>query len=242
MVGADDVREVLLLARRLQVVHRRQVEQMVDLAGEPPQVRLGDAEIRLREVAGDRQRAAGPRAPEFAQRLELRHRRGSHQHEHAVPAREQALDEVAADEPGRAGDEVRHVLYCNPMTRETERMSAVDAAWLRMDRPTNLMLIVGVVVFESPVEFRRFRRTLEERFLAFPRFRCRARENALGADWEPDAAFDLDRHLVRARLPAPAGQAELEALVVANSPARTSTATGRCGSSISSRISRAAPR
>ena len=99
------------------------------------------------------------------------------------------------------------------MTRETERMSAVDAAWLRMDRPTNLMLIVGVVVFESPVEFRRFRRTLEERFLAFPRFRCRARENALGADWEPDAAFNVDRHLVRARLRAPAGQTELEALV-----------------------------
>ena len=43
------------------------------------------------------------------------------------------------------------------MTRETERMSAVDAAWLRMDRPTNLMMIVGVVVFDSRVDFRRFR-------------------------------------------------------------------------------------
>jgi len=26
-------------------------------------------------------------------------------------------------------------------------MSAVDTAWLRMDRPTNLMMIVGVMVF-----------------------------------------------------------------------------------------------
>jgi WS/DGAT/MGAT family acyltransferase len=92
-------------------------------------------------------------------------------------------------------------------------MSAVDAAWLRMDRPTNLMMIVGVVVFDSRVDFGRFRRTLEERFLAFPRFRCGARENALGADWVPDEGFDIGRHLVRARLPAPAGQAELEALV-----------------------------
>jgi diacylglycerol O-acyltransferase len=99
------------------------------------------------------------------------------------------------------------------MTLETERMSAVDAAWLRMDRPTNLMMIVGVVVFDSPVDLGRFRRTLEERFLAFPRFRCRAREDALGADWVPDDDFDLGRHLVRARLPSPAGQDELEAFV-----------------------------
>ena len=99
------------------------------------------------------------------------------------------------------------------MIRETERMSAVDAAWLRMDRSTNLMMIVGVVVFDSRVDFRRFRRTIEERFLAFPRFRCRARPDTVSADWEPDEDFDLDRHVVRAKLPPPAGQAELEALV-----------------------------
>ncbi len=60
------------------------------------------------------------------------------------------------------------------MSGETERMSAVDAAWLRMDRPTNLMMIVGVIVFDGRVDFRRFRRTIEQRFLKFPRFRCRA--------------------------------------------------------------------
>lgn len=105
------------------------------------------------------------------------------------------------------------MIYCNPMTLETERMSAVDAAWLRMDRPTNLMMIVGVVVFDTRVDFRRFRRTIRERFLAFGRFRCRARQDAMTADWEPDEAFDIDRHVVRATLPGPAGQAELEALV-----------------------------
>jgi WS/DGAT/MGAT family acyltransferase len=99
------------------------------------------------------------------------------------------------------------------MIHETERMSAVDAAWLRMDRSTNLMMIVGVVVFDSRVDFRRFRRTIGERFLAFPRFRCRARPDTVSADWEPDEDFDLDRHVVRAKLPAPAGQAELEDLV-----------------------------
>jgi WS/DGAT/MGAT family acyltransferase len=99
------------------------------------------------------------------------------------------------------------------MSYETERMSAVDAAWLRMDRPTNLMIIIGVVVFESRVDFRRFRRTIAERFLEFPRFRCRTRQDTVSAYWEPDPDFDLDAHVVRAALPAPAGQAELESFV-----------------------------
>lgn len=92
-------------------------------------------------------------------------------------------------------------------------MSAVDAAWLRMDRPTNLMMIVGVVVFESRVDFRRFRSTIEDRFLEFARFRCRARQDTVFASWEPDSDFDLDQHVVRAALPAPGGQAELESFV-----------------------------
>lgn len=92
-------------------------------------------------------------------------------------------------------------------------MSPVDAAWLRMDRATNLMMIVGVIVFDGPVDFRHFRRALEERFLAFPRFRCRPVPGPVTACWEPDPDFDLDQHLRRSALPAPAGQAELEDLV-----------------------------
>jgi len=99
------------------------------------------------------------------------------------------------------------------MPHETERMSAVDAAWLRMDRPANLMMIVGVVVFDSRVDFRRFRRTIGQRFLKFPRFRCRAVQDTVSARWETDPDFDLDQHVTRIALPAPAGQAELESLV-----------------------------
>ena len=99
------------------------------------------------------------------------------------------------------------------MQGETERMSAVDSAWLRMDRPTNLMLIVGVVVFDSRVDFRRFREIIRERFLKFPRFRCRAVDDVVSASWQEDPDFDLDQHVNRIALPAPAGQAELEILV-----------------------------
>ena len=31
-------------------------------------------------------------------------------------------------------------------------MSSADAAWLRMDRPTNLMVINGVLWFDEPVD------------------------------------------------------------------------------------------
>ena len=99
------------------------------------------------------------------------------------------------------------------MPNETERMSAVDAAWLRMDRPTNLMMIIGVIVFDSRVDFRRFRRTIGQRFLKFPRFRCRPVPDTVTASWEMDTDFDLDQHVTRIALPAPAGQAELESLV-----------------------------
>jgi len=99
------------------------------------------------------------------------------------------------------------------MANETERMSAVDAAWLRMDRPTNLMMIVGVVMFDERVDFRRFRRTIGQRFLKFARFRCRAVQDTVSASWETDDDFDLDQHVTRIALPAPAGQAELESLV-----------------------------
>jgi len=54
-----------------------------------------------------------------------------------------------------------------------EKVSAVDTAWLRMDRPGNLMMICGVLVFGERVTRARLLRVLKARFLAFPRFRER---------------------------------------------------------------------
>jgi len=99
------------------------------------------------------------------------------------------------------------------MTAGREPLSAVDAAWLRLDRPHNLMMIVGVWVFDEAVDFGRFRRTVSERFLRFDRFRCRPVDDVVGGYWEPDHEFDLDAHVRRVALPAPAGRRELEALV-----------------------------
>ena len=89
------------------------------------------------------------------------------------------------------------------MAADRTSMSAVDAAWMRMDRPTNLMMVVGVLVFEQPLNFRRFRKLIAERFLRFERFRCRPVDGAGGATWRRDGSFDLDAHLRRVALPQP---------------------------------------
>ncbi len=99
------------------------------------------------------------------------------------------------------------------MAAERMLMSPVDVAWLRMDRPTNLMMIIGVWVLERPVGYARFRKVIAERFMRFERFRYRPVDDGVTASWELDPDFDLDAHIRQVALPAPAGQAELEALV-----------------------------
>jgi len=82
-----------------------------------------------------------------------------------------------------------------------QRMSSVDTAWLRMDRPSNLMMIVGIDVFEHPVERARLRAVVSERLLSFDRFRQRVEYDSAGAAWwVDDDRFDLDMHLVAHRL------------------------------------------
>jgi WS/DGAT/MGAT family acyltransferase len=93
-----------------------------------------------------------------------------------------------------------------------ERISGVDTAWLRMDHPTNLMMIVGVWVFEGRIDLRAVKRTIASRFLAFRRFRQKAVQDAAGAWWEDDEEFDIDRHVEQVALPGKRGKHELENL------------------------------
>jgi WS/DGAT/MGAT family acyltransferase len=94
-----------------------------------------------------------------------------------------------------------------------EKISAVDTAWLRMDRPSNLMMICGVLIFGGRVDVRRLRRTIEQRFLRFRRFRQRPVELPGVAFWQPAESFDLREHVVEVKLPGKAGTRELQALV-----------------------------
>jgi WS/DGAT/MGAT family acyltransferase len=81
-----------------------------------------------------------------------------------------------------------------------------------MEHPTNLMMIVGVMMFDRKVRARDVKRVLATRWLGFRRFRQKAVHDAAGAWWEQDDAFDMDAHLLRVALPGKAGKEELEEL------------------------------
>ena len=99
-----------------------------------------------------------------------------------------------------------------------ERMSSVDTAWLRMDRATNRMAIVGVLAFETPLDYERLKTVLEARLLRYDRFRMRPREDLAGAWWEETSRFDLERQLRRAKLPGNGGPAALKRFVARLAP------------------------
>ncbi len=82
-----------------------------------------------------------------------------------------------------------------------EAMSRVDTARLRMERPTNPMMITGVLMFAEPMTLDRLKRTIRQRFLAYARFRQKPVDSAAGAYWQDDADFDLDWHVRLSALP-----------------------------------------
>ncbi len=98
-------------------------------------------------------------------------------------------------------------------TARKEPIAKVDTAWLRMEQPTNLMMITGVIEFDAAVAFEHFRQIVANRFLAFPRFRQKAVDHPRGCWWEEDDQFELSSHIRRTALPGDAGKAELEELV-----------------------------
>ncbi len=97
-------------------------------------------------------------------------------------------------------------------TATPERMSRVDTAWLRMDNPSNLMMILGVWLLEPGVSHAALCQRVEERLLKYKRFRQKVVEDAMGASWVTDRAFDLQRHVRRETLKAKWGQTPRQAL------------------------------
>src|SRR5690349_20673971 len=84
------------------------MKEMVDLAFELAQVRGANAELRLAEITDHRDDALVVDAPRIAQRREALERLLAHEHVDRPLALDELGHEVAADEPGCAGDEIRH--------------------------------------------------------------------------------------------------------------------------------------
>jgi len=101
-----------------------------------------------------------------------------------------------------------------------EPMSRVDTAWLCMERPTNPMMITGVLMFAEPMSIDGLKRVIKQRFLAYTRFRQMAVATATGATWQTDEDFELDWHVQQVALPGRGGKRALERFVsqLASSP------------------------
>ena len=95
---------------------------------------------------------------------------------------------------------------------EGERMSKVDTAWLRMDSPSNLMMILGVWILRPGIGHAALSQRVQERLLPYRRFVQLAREDAAGAHWTDDPRFDLTHHVTCRPLQRRRGQSAQAAL------------------------------
>ena len=98
----------------------------------------------------------------------------------------------------------------------SQTMASADAAWLHMDRRTNLMVVNAVLWFDEPLDWDAARRVYLERIVErFPRFRQRVVEGLPGRppSWQEDDAFEPDLHFHRLALPAPGDRAVLQEIV-----------------------------
>lgn len=95
-------------------------------------------------------------------------------------------------------------------------LSNVDTAWLRMEAPTNSMMITGVMAFETPIDYDQLKATIENRLLRFNRFRQRVvpSHGPMGTPrWQDVDHLDLTYHLQQIDLPPPGGKEALQELV-----------------------------
>src|SRR5688500_9126019 len=97
--------------------------------------------------------------------------------------------------------------------KQIQRLSSIDTAWLRMEDPTNLMMVTGLLVFDQPLSFARLRQTIEQRLLSFDRFQQQIVYVGGAPHWQADPHFTLSAHLHRIALPSPHDQAALQDLV-----------------------------
>lgn len=88
-------------------------------------------------------------------------------------------------------------------------LNGADTAWLRMDTPTNLMIINAMLITES-MRFEDFKHTIINRFLHFPRFLCRPVTKTGQFVWEKDPYFDIDSHVKCVALPGAADKQVLQ--------------------------------
>ncbi|WP_395695555.1 wax ester/triacylglycerol synthase family O-acyltransferase [Nocardioides sp.] len=98
-----------------------------------------------------------------------------------------------------------------------ERLSGLDASFLYLETPAQLMHVCGVILLDPSTmpegyTFSGLRDELERRVRDVPEFTRKLRKVPMGIDhpiWVQDRHFDIDRHVHRLALPSPGGYEEL---------------------------------
>ena len=117
------------------------------------------------------------------------------------------------------------------------RLSAVDAAFLYLERKKIPLHIASVGIFDGPIPFDEFVASIDSKLDQLPRYRQIAVAPPLNLGhpvWEDDPKFDIRRHIFRTRLEPPAAMSNSRIWRDASSR-RSWTGASRCGISTSSR-------
>ena len=101
-----------------------------------------------------------------------------------------------------------------------DRLSGLDASFLYLETPAQLMHVCGVIVLDPSTmpggySFAAMKAEIDRRVHDVPAFSRKLRKVPLGLDhpiWVKDNHFDIDRHVHRLALPQPGGYAELTEL------------------------------
>lgn len=102
-----------------------------------------------------------------------------------------------------------------------DRLSGLDASFLYLETPAQLMHVCGLIVLEPSTmpdgySFEIMQAEIDRRVRDVPDFKRKLRRVPLGIDhpiWVRDTHFDIDRHVHRLALPQPGGYAELVSLI-----------------------------
>jgi diacylglycerol O-acyltransferase / wax synthase len=99
---------------------------------------------------------------------------------------------------------------------QQDRMSALDATFLHLERGEMPMHVAALLVFEGPApDYDEWREAVSLRLDRLPRYRQRVREIPMQLNtpvWVDDAYFNLDYHLRHVALPRPGDEAQLRVL------------------------------
>ena len=97
----------------------------------------------------------------------------------------------------------------------SRRLSAVDAAFLYLERREIPLHMACVCVFDGPLPFEEFVASIEAKIHLIPRYTQIVEMPAYNLTypiWKDDPYFDIRRHIFHVSLEPPGGEAELEAL------------------------------